>query len=174
MTMQLTQLCIENEDAIHPATRSGTTARPEQPIRVLQVEDDPEATALVRQYLETEGNRFILTSNATLRDAMELLAEPEADVILLDLGMPELSGYKSYRALAIATMDSIPIVVYTGDENSGTRQLVQELGAMDYLIKQRCTATRLRQSLYDAVTSFPPNRRLRISADRGRGGESLN
>jgi DNA-binding NarL/FixJ family response regulator len=105
---------------------------------------------------------------------MELLAEPEADVILLDLGMPELSGYKSYRALAIATLDSIPIVVYTGDENTGTRQLVEELGAMDYLIKSQCTATRLRQSLYDAITCFPRTRRVRTSPERNRKGESPN
>jgi DNA-binding NarL/FixJ family response regulator len=174
MTMQLTQLCIENEDAIHPSRSSATIALLERPIRVLQVEDDPEATALVRLYLETEGDRFIVTSKSTLRDAMELLVEPKADVILLDLGMPELSGYKSYRALAIATVDSIPIVVYTGNENSATRQLVQELGAMDYLIKDRCTATQLRQSLYDAVMSFPHNRRLRTSVDRRWEGESPN
>jgi CheY-like chemotaxis protein len=96
MTMQLTQLCIENKDAIHPSRSSATITLLDQPIRVLQVEDDPEATALVRLYLETEGDRFRVTSKSTLRDAMELLAAPEADVILLDLGLPELSGHKSY------------------------------------------------------------------------------
>ena len=172
--MQLTQLCIENDDATHTAPSSGTTALLEQPIRVLQVEDDPETAELVRLYLETEENRFVVSSSSTLRDAMELLAESEADVILLDLGMPELSGYKSYRALAISTLDSVPIVVYTGDENSATRKLVEELGAMDYLLKHECTATQLRQSLYDAVTSFPQHRRVRTSPDRKRKDESLN
>lgn len=172
--MQLTQLCIENEDAVDPNRWPATTAFLERPIRVLQVEDDPETAELVRLYLETEGDRFIVTSRSTLRDAMELLAEPRADVILLDLGLPELSGYKSYRALAIATLDSIPIVVYTGDKNSATRKLVEEFGAMDYLVKHECSATRLRQSLYDAVTSFPHNRRVQTSPDRKRNGESLH
>ena len=128
-----------------------------RPIQVLMVEDDPEAAALVQHCLKQEGpERFCVEWETTLQAAMERIAEPGLDVVLLDLGMPDLSGAKSYIAVAIAARDNLPIVIYTGNENVATRDLTLGFGAADYLVKHKCSSTQLRRALCDAVRYFRP------------------
>jgi len=133
---------------------------PGRPIQVLMVEDDPEAAELVQNCLNQDGTeRFCVEWQDTLHAAMERIAGEGIDVVLLDLGMPDLSGAKSYLAVAIAAKDSLPIVIYTGNENAATRDLTLEFGAADYLVKQKCSPAQLRQALSTAVRHFRPHSR---------------
>lgn len=89
----------------------------EGPIRVLVVEDDAEAAEAVRLTLTAAGeNAFAVERCANLVEAMERLSRPGVDVVLLDPGLPELSGFKSHRALDYAAGRAVPVVIYAPGE----------------------------------------------------------
>jgi CheY-like chemotaxis protein len=126
------------------------------PIKVLLVEDDPEAAELVRIYLahgqglgETESFEIERTSN--LLDAMQRLSTKGIDVVLLDLGLPELSGYKSHLAIARAADSGTPVVIFTADESAASRAFTIDLGAAAYLVKDKTPPAQLRSALRNAV-----------------------
>ena len=83
-----------------------------RPIQVLLVEDSPEAAELVKVYLSEDGAAsFRVEWACNLVEAMTRLARPGLDVVLLDLGLPELSSYKSYRAIDVAAGPQLPVVI---------------------------------------------------------------
>lgn len=122
------------------------------PIRVLLVEDDPEAADLVQFSLldETSGG-FDFEWAPNLVEATIRLSQPGIDVVLLDLGLPELGGYKSYRVVELASGSNIPIVILTADDRTISRELTMGLGASDYLLKHEMSPARLKHSLRDAA-----------------------
>jgi len=73
-----------------------------RPIQVLLVEDDPDAAELVRMTLEDCVDPFRVEWCRGLIEALRRLLEPGIDVILLDLGLPELRGHRSYCAIETA------------------------------------------------------------------------
>jgi len=60
-------------------------------LRVLVVDDDPDARALVALTLESRG--AIVQSASTAREALEVINNSELDVLVSDIGMPEEDGY---------------------------------------------------------------------------------
>lgn len=140
---------------------------PAWPISVLIVEDDEDAAELARIQLSGSGeDKFFVERSRNLRHAMRRLAEPGIDVVLLDLGLPELSGYRSYRALTQAAPQEIPVVVYTSDERQLSRDITLQFGAADYLVKDQTSAAHLRRCLREAVTRW----KLRTMASSPESG----
>lgn len=130
------------------------------PIHVLLIDDDPEALTLARIYLRSsDGPHFVTQETCTLLDGMRRLAHPGVDVVLLDLGLPELRGYKSFRAVVQMVEGRVPVVIFTGDDSSLSRRATLQDGAMDYLIKDKCSPLQLRQALSRAVNRFASPRR---------------
>lgn len=124
-----------------------------RPIHVLLVEDDPEAAELVEIGLsEDRADPFRVEWCSNLVAAMNRLTEPGIDVVLLDLGLPELTGYRSYRAIEAAADHKVPVVILTSDERDNIRQVTMEFGAADYLLKGRSSNSELRYSLRKAVS----------------------
>ena len=78
---------------------------------VLTVEDDPIVRVDLRLVLETAGFRVCADARDGV-EAVELAREHEPDVILLDLGLPRLSGVDATRMI-LAERD-VPIVALTG------------------------------------------------------------
>jgi DNA-binding response OmpR family regulator len=131
-----------------------TSAVAERTIQVLMVEDDPEAAELAKAYLTADGSdAFYVEWSSNLFKAMYRVKQPGIDVVLLDLGMPELSGYKSHRAIESAAGRPVPVVILTADDRSLTKELTLGYGASDYLLKQDISAPQLRQALRKAVLS---------------------
>jgi len=124
----------------------------EDSIRVLVVEDDADSAELVRLNLTGFGeSNFIVERCQNLVDAMARLRQPGIDVVLLDLGLPELSGFKSHRAIDYAAGREVPVVIYTADETAASRKLTLGAGAASYLIKDHCSPARLKEALRQAV-----------------------
>ena len=82
---------------------------------------------------------------------MTRLAQPGIEVVLLDLGLPELGGYKSFRAIDAAVAGRIPVVILTSDDSRDSRDLTLGFGASDYLIKDSISPARLRAAVVKAV-----------------------
>ena len=101
------------------------------PIRVLVVDDEPPIRKLLRMGLSAHGYEILEAPNA--KTALELLATPP-DLIILDLGLPDMQGQDLLRTIR-ARNESVPIVVLSsrGDEAGKVQAL--DLGADDYVTK---------------------------------------
>jgi len=99
--------------------------------RVLVVDDEPPIRKLLRVGLNADGYRIVEAVNA--RAGLERLNEAP-DLIILDLGLPDMRGHDLVRAIR-ARNESAPIVVLSsrGDEAGKVQAL--DLGADDYVTK---------------------------------------
>ena len=129
------------------------TTKPQ--IHALLIEDEPEAAELVKISLSQSGE-FSLEWAPSLLEGMKRLVRPGVDVIILDLGMPELSGYKTHRAIEAVTGRKIPVVILTGDERRVSRDATLESGAIHYFVKGQTSPVELRRVLRQAVADFKP------------------
>jgi len=97
--------------------------------RLLIVEDDPSIAASLREGLERHGFEVDHTSSG--RQAIDLA--PGFDLVLLDLGLPDIDGKDACREIRAVT--TVPIIVVTARGDEIDRVLLLELGADDYLVK---------------------------------------
>ncbi len=98
---------------------------------ILIVDDKANIRNLVRDYLEAEGFRSVIASNG--REALYAARAEKPDLILLDIMMPEMSGYdfiKVYRKER-----ETPIILLTARLDETDKVLGLELGADDYVTK---------------------------------------
>jgi two-component system response regulator RegX3 len=99
-------------------------------VRVLLVEDDASIAESLVAGLERE--RFEVTWVTTGRDAYAAPID-EVDLVLLDLGLPDVDGLDVCRALR--QQSDVPIIVLTARDTETDRVVGLELGADDYLGK---------------------------------------
>jgi len=101
------------------------------PLRVLVIDDEPPIRKLLRMGLATQGYQTAEAQNG--KAALELLAE-NPDLIILDLGLPDVQGLDLLRTIRERN-DKVPIVVLSsrGDEHAKVAAL--DLGADDYVTK---------------------------------------
>jgi two-component system, OmpR family, KDP operon response regulator KdpE len=101
------------------------------PIRVLVVDDEPPIRKLLRMGLSAHGYEILEAPNA--KTALDLMATPP-DLIILDLGLPDMQGLDLLRTMR-ARNESVPIVVLSarGDEAGKVQAL--DLGADDFVTK---------------------------------------
>ena len=97
-------------------------------VRVLIVEDDDAIAEPLAKGLVREG--FAVERVATGAAALEA---PPADLILLDLGLPDIHGYDVCRRIRASS--DVPIIVITARGEEIDRVLGLELGADDYVVK---------------------------------------
>ena len=98
---------------------------------VLVVDDDPDIRDALRDVLGDNG--FTVLEAANGQEARQQLAQHEPDVILLDLGLPDVSGLDVLIELTKAS--SIPVIVLSGRSGEADRVIGLELGADDYITK---------------------------------------
>jgi two-component system, OmpR family, KDP operon response regulator KdpE len=101
------------------------------PLRVLVVDDEPPIRKLLRMGLTTQGYNVIEAPNG--KTALDLLSQAP-DLIILDLGLPDIEGHDLLRTIR-ARNESVPIVVLSsrGDEAGKVQAL--DFGADDYVTK---------------------------------------
>jgi two-component system response regulator MprA len=102
-------------------------------VLVLVVDDDPAIRRALERALSAEGYGVALAEDG--EQALERVAfEPEPDVILLDLGLPDVDGVKIVEQLR-ADGNEIPILVLTARQALTDRVAGLDAGADDYLAK---------------------------------------
>jgi two-component system, OmpR family, response regulator RegX3 len=101
------------------------------PARILVVEDEARIAEVVQSYLEREGHT--VTVAATGEAALSDLERRQADLLVLDLGLPGVSGEDVCRRVRASS--DVPIIMLTARD--GEEDLVHglECGADDYLTK---------------------------------------
>jgi DNA-binding response OmpR family regulator len=98
---------------------------------VLLVEDERKLRELVRSYLERAGLAVLSTSSGA--EALTLAAQSAPDLVVLDLGLPDVPGETVARELRAA--GSVPILMLTAKAGEEDRIAGLELGADDYVTK---------------------------------------
>src|ERR1035441_7295997 len=97
-------------------------------VQVLVVEDDNAIGAPLATGLRREGFEVTLVQTAAAA-----LSAPPADLVLLDLGLPDARGFEVCRQLR--TRSSVPIIIVTARDDETDRVVGLELGADDYVVK---------------------------------------
>ena len=98
---------------------------------ILIVDDEPKIVQLVRDYLEHAG--FSVLSASDGKTALAVVRASKPDLIVLDLGLPQLDGLDVTRALRRAS--NVPIVMLTARVDESDKLVGLELGADDYVTK---------------------------------------
>ncbi|MGH3186725.1 MAG: response regulator transcription factor [Streptosporangiaceae bacterium] len=98
---------------------------------VLLVEDERKLRDLVRSYLERAG--FTVLSTESGAEAITLAASAAPDIVVLDLGLPDVSGQTVARE--VRAVAAVPILMLTAKATEDDRIAGLELGADDYVTK---------------------------------------
>ncbi len=98
---------------------------------ILIAEDDRDIRDLLRLYLEGEGYRVLEAENGA--QALILAREQTPDMAILDVMMPEMSGFELTRALR--RYSEIPILILSARSQDNDKILGLNLGADDYIAK---------------------------------------
>ncbi len=120
----------------------------ETSLKLLLVEDNSLDVRLLREILKRAPHEFALTTVGYMSEAESHLATNAADIILLDLGLPDACGLEAVRR-ARAAAPRIPLVVLTGCEDEVVADQALQEGAQDFLVKGKIeTAGLLRAIRY--------------------------
>jgi DNA-binding response OmpR family regulator len=98
---------------------------------ILVVDDEPKIVKLVRDYLERAG--FAVRFATDGRIALSLTRTEKPDLMVLDLGLPQLDGLDVIRELR--KVSNIPVIMLTARSEESDKLIGLELGADDYITK---------------------------------------
>jgi two-component system KDP operon response regulator KdpE len=104
---------------------------PDRPIRVLVVDDEPQLVRALGINLRARGYEFHAAANGA--QALDLAARHKPDVVLLDLGLPDLDGIEVVAGLRGWT--NVPIIVLSARQDSSDKVRALDAGADDYVTK---------------------------------------
>ena len=105
-------------------------------LRILVAEDDPHSRTLVSNILAREGYSVTLAGDG--REAVDLSAQGDFDLILMDLQMPNMSGFEAVGEIRKRERDTntrVPIVALTAHAMAGDRERCLVAGMDDYMSK---------------------------------------
>ena len=99
--------------------------------QLLLVEDDAAIRSSLIRVLAEHGHA--VTSTASAMTALRYVLEAPPDLVLLDLGLPDLGGYETLKMLR--AVSAVPVVVVTAHDDESEIIRVLDAGADDYVIK---------------------------------------
>jgi two-component system KDP operon response regulator KdpE len=99
--------------------------------RILIVDDEPQIRRFLKTTLEVNGYEVALAENG--RAALEQITAWRPDVILLDLGLPEIDGLEVTRR--VREWSDVPVIVLSVRDREADKVAALNLGADDYLTK---------------------------------------
>jgi len=106
-------------------------------LRILIVEDNKINQFVVKQIVNKWNTNITIVSNG--REAIEMLTETDFDIVLMDLQMPEISGFDATQIIrsqnSSVNNKTIPIIALTADAFIETKKKVLEAGMNDFVTK---------------------------------------
>lgn len=133
-------------------------------LQILLVEDSAGDARLLREMFKTEKpDSFQLTHVLRIADAEAHLAKARADIILLDMGLPDGHGIETVRR-AHAMAPGVPVIVLTGLDDERLAVEAMKEGAQDYLIKGQIESRALPRTLRHAME----RQRMQTESDLAR------
>ena len=123
-------------------------------VKVLLIEDDKSITSFVTTALEGSGHK--VTNASKGREGVSLAASFCPDIILLDLGLPDIDGIEVLKQ--IRSWSSVPVIIISARTKEQEKVIALDLGADDYITKPFGTGelmARIRTSLRHIHTKTP-------------------
>lgn len=124
----------------------------EQEARILIVDDEPQIRKLLRVTLQ--AYRFVVHEAATGEEGLQQAASVRPELIVLDLGLPDLHGLEVLRR--IREWSGVPVIVLTAKDREEDKIVALDSGADDYVTKpfgMGELVARIRVALRHAVNS---------------------
>jgi DNA-binding response OmpR family regulator len=110
--------------------------------KILVVDDEPDVASLLTLMLKSQG--YAVINAADGQEALEKARGESPDLILLDVMLPKMDGYKVARMLKFdENYSHIPIIMLTAKIQERDKATGLEMGANDYLTKPFDTAVLL-------------------------------
>jgi len=100
-------------------------------VTILVVDDEPAIRRLLRSSLAANDYRSVEAENG--RAALEAIRRDKPDLVILDLGLPDMDGLEVIRAVRAAS--PVPIIVLSSREDERGKVAALDLGADDYVTK---------------------------------------
>ncbi len=122
---------MANQPDGEPDTTQGGDARPEAGPVVIVIEDEPQIRKFLRASLPSQGFRVI--EAVTGEDGLVQAATRQPDIVILDLGLPDMDGLEVIRRLREWT--AVPIVVLSARGQERDKIAALDAGADDYVSK---------------------------------------
>ncbi len=113
-------------------------------LRILVVDDEPDTLGLIKLTLQTAGYRVETTTAG--REGLRLIREEPFDVVILDIMMPDVSGFDVMRELNNDPTPPPPVIFLTARSGEEDQETGMSLGISNYLLKPIT-----RGSLLDAI-----------------------
>jgi len=121
-------------------------------IKALLIEDNPLDARLIQIMLhEAGGGQFELDRAERLASGMEVLGRGEADIVLLDLSLPDSGGGLATFNEVHKFAPKVPIIVLTGLDDERIAVTTVQQGAQDYLVKGQVTGPLLVRAIRYAL-----------------------
>ena len=98
---------------------------------ILVIEDDPAIRAAVQRSMTERGH--VVSVAATAMEGLDLVLQEKPDVVLLDLGLPDVEGLTLIGMIRVAS--SVPVIVVTARDDAATIVKALDAGADDYVVK---------------------------------------
>lgn len=105
---------------------------------ILIAEDDPFISRMYQTKLTSSGFNVVVKNNG--RDAYQTVRELNPDLLILDINMPEMSGFEVLSALTSEGFDlaNTPVIILTNSSTPEHMQLAKQYGA-EYMVKAEMT-----------------------------------
>ncbi|WP_312999364.1 response regulator, partial [Achromobacter animicus] len=161
---------VKREELVHALHR--LEAKFTQNVRrVLVVEDDDRQRDSVRELLARDDVEIVLAANAG--DALALLRDTTYDCVVMDLNLPDMSGYELLREMADQESVSFPpVIVYTGRALSRDEEQQLRRFSKSIIIKDARSPERLLDEvtlfLHQVEAELPPQQRQMLELARSR------
>ena len=129
---------------------------------ILVVDDEPKIVQLARDYLEHVGFAVIVAADGPT--ALHAARSSKPDLIVLDLGLPQIDGLDVTRS--IRKDSNVPIIMLTARSEESDKLIGLELGADDYLTKPfspKELVARVRTVLRRSDRAFSPEEIIRVA-----------
>jgi DNA-binding response OmpR family regulator len=101
--------------------------------RILCIDDSYTALLLLEHALSVEGYNALTALN--VEEAIKIVKDKAPDLILLDLSMPEISGYDFLKMRNQLQIENVPILVVSAFDSNESKEEAQSLGAVEFISK---------------------------------------
>jgi two-component system KDP operon response regulator KdpE len=129
-----------------------TTPESRPAIAVLVIDDEPQMRRLLRVTLEAHG--YVVTDAATGNDGIVQAAQARPEIIVLDLGLPDLDGVTVLKR--IREWSRAPIIILSVRDRDGDKVAALDAGADDFVTKPFSSAELLARLRTALRRSLPP------------------
>jgi CheY-like chemotaxis protein len=139
---------LANSPAVAPTTTK-VAARSDVKRRVLVVDDNTDAAEVMAKLLRKFGHTVFIANNPA--EAIDTVSREALDIALLDIGLPQMSGYELARRLrTMKSGELLPLVAVTGYGQAEDRKRSLREGFMAHLVKPV-----MLEDLHQTLDSLP-------------------